>query len=115
VERFRDWASSLDKWNGKMLSTCLYFLIERLCPEKKVTTISATVADLLNLSERTVRAWKQQFVQNGGDFPEEEAKPRKQAAFRDDEELCEKARQWIRSHAHVKGQPNMRSMDICHW
>ena len=111
MDVFRDWASSLDKWNGKMLSTYLCFLLQKACP-KKVTTISATVADLLSISERTVRSWKQTFVQNDGDFPDTEAAVRRHAAFRDDEELCEKARDWVRSHTHVKGQPNMRSIDI---
>lgn len=115
MDVFRDWASSLDKWNGKMLSTFLCFLLGKVCPQKKVTTISATVADLLSITERTVRSWKQQFVQNGGDFPDTEAAVRRHAAFRDDEELYERARDWVRSHAHVKGQPNMRSIDFCHW
>ena len=57
IEVFRDWASSLDKWNGKMLSTYLCFLIQRLCPQKRATTISATVAELFGISERAVRFW----------------------------------------------------------
>lgn len=116
MEVFRDWASSLDKWNGKMLSTYLCFLMQRLCPQKKVSAIYATIADLLSSSERTVRAWKHQFVTNGGTFPEAaETRGRKHAAFRDDEELCRRARQWVREHSHVKGQPNMRIPDFCNW
>lgn len=115
MEVFRDWASCLDKYNGKMLSACLCFLIQRLCPQKRASTISATVADLLGISERTVRLWKQQFAKYDETFPEAEDRETRHAAFRDDEELCERARQWVRQHSHVKGQPNMRVIDFCNW
>ena len=61
------------------------------------------------------RPWKKQFTENGGAFPELEVTARKHNVLRDDEELCERARKWVREHSHVKGQPNIKSIDFCHW
>lgn len=112
---FQDWASAMDTWNRKMFATYLYFLVEKLRPGKTTVAIATIVAGVVGVTERTVRAWKQQFVQNDGDFPDTAAPSKNHVAFQDDEELCKKAREWVRKHAHVKGQPNMRSLDFCQW
>lgn len=56
-----------------MLSAYLYLLIEKLHSKQKATTIVATVGDLLGVTEHTVWAWKKQFLENDGSFPEAEA------------------------------------------
>ena len=56
------------------------------------------------------------FFKNTGLFPDsEQGHYQRKGILWQDEELCEAARDYIRSNAVVKGRPNLNAVSFCRW
>ena len=110
----------LQEWLGNLPRDDLQHVALLLCtnlPKKfglqKMDT-AATVADFIQKSERTVRRWIDEFVQNDGEFSDtQQGHYVRDNTLMSNEELCEKARVYVRAHAAPRGRPNLISSAFC--
>ena len=71
---------------------------------------------MLNKNERTVRRWRNAVVRNDVVMPESKhGRHQRSGVMWRNEELNKKAREYVRANAHVKGRPNLTSIDFCRW
>ena len=71
---------------------------------------------MLGKSDRSVRQWRTNVLNNDGILPEsKQGKYQRNGVLWNNEELNEKARQYIRVNSSVKGQPNMTCASFCKW
>ena len=102
-----DWLLTLDRDNKKLLAM---FLCDHLVSRFQFTETNAATlaAELTHKTDRTVCQWHTDFVANDGVMPES-----KQGCFQrsgvlwSNEDLTQKATEYIRTHAAVKVTPNM--------
>ena len=81
-----------------------------------VTNAAELTSKIIHKTERTVRQWHTDLIQNGGDFPESKpGKFRCSGVLWSNEELNKKASEYVRANAAVKGAPNMTTTDVCKW
>lgn len=111
----QDWVASLLRDDQKSLSILLHsLLVDKLQIQKSVA--SETVGQIIGVSERTVREWRSVFTENDGCFPDSlQGKYVQEDVLWLNEELNEKASNYVRENASVKGQPNLTIMMFRHW
>lgn len=75
-------------------------------------TKTAEVGLLLGYNEKTIRLWRKNFIINKGEFSEY-----RQGKYThlDNEEYRDKALEWVRSNACLKGTLNMTVKRFCDW
>ena len=75
------------------------------------TAAAKKIATLIGKSKRTVREWQSTFFKNSGSFPDsEQGHYQRIGILWQHEELCEAARDYVRSNAVVKGRPNLNAI-----
>ena len=80
------------------------------------TKAAEYAATMLKKNERTVRQWRNEVVRNNGVMPESKhGRHQRSGVMWRNEELNKKAREYVRANAHVKGRPNLTSIDFCRW
>ena len=80
------------------------------------TDTAAVVGEVLHKNERTIRRWVDDFVSNGGEFSEsQQGHYVRNNTLMSNEELCERAREYVRENAATRGRPNLTSAAFCQW
>ena len=82
-----------------------------------MTTVGAAkeVGLLLCHNEKTIRAWHHDYYRNQGHFTESKKGKHSRQFILDDEDLRQKATQWVRANATVKGKPNLTGAKFSAW
>ena len=75
------------------------------------TCAAEEVAKYLGISDRTVWAWRKDFLSNHRPFKERRGKYAQYDAL-DDEEYRDMALEWVHNNAYVKGKRNMTVEDF---
>ena len=71
---------------------------------------------MIDKSDRTVRQWRTDLVENDGIIPEsKQGKYQRSGVLWHNETLNKKAMEYVRCNASVKGVPNMTAISFCEW
>ena len=65
--------------------------------------------------EKKLKLWRKNFLENSGSFTVDGRGKYTRNKVLDNEEYCDLASEWARSHAYVKGKPNMTALDFRTW
>ena len=80
------------------------------------TDTAAAVAKFLDKSGHTISPWIDDFVQNDRMFSDtQQGHYVRNNTLMSNEELCEKARVYVRANAALRGRPNLTSSAFCQW
>ena len=80
------------------------------------TDAAAAVGQVLYKNERTIRRWIDDFVSNDGEFSEsQQGHYVRNNTLMLNEEICEKARLYVRENAAPRGRPNLTARAFCQW
>ena len=116
LEDFVDgWIRTLDRDDKKALAI---HLCSMLVKELSFTDTKAAelTAKIINKADRTIHQWHTDLVRNNGTFPEsKQGRHQHTGVLWSSEELCRKAREYVRANCAVKGRPNMTTMEFCKW
>ena len=104
------WVRTLDRDDKQAVAMLLCsILVSEL--SFTVTNAAELTGKVIHKTERTVRQWRTDLIQNGGDFPEsKQGKYRRSGVLWSNEELNKKASEYVRANAAVKGAPNMTTL-----
>ena len=115
AEPLQEWLANLPRDDLHHFALLLYTTLPSKFGLQKTGTATA-VADILQKSERTVRRWIDEFVQNDGEFSDtQQGHYVRDNTLMSNEELCEKARVYVRANAAPRGRPNLTSSALCQW
>ena len=115
AEPLQEWLENLPRDDLHHFALLLYTTLPSKFGLQKTGTATA-VADILQKSERTVRRWIDEFVQNGGEFSDtQQGHYVRDNTLMSNEEICEKARVYVRANAAPRGRPNLTSNAFCQW
>ena len=82
----------------------------------QTTATAAVVGDVLHKSERTIRRWIDDFVSNGGEFYDsQQGHYIRNNTLMTNEELCKRARVYVRQTSAPRGGPNLTASSFCQW
>ena len=71
---------------------------------------------MVKKSERTVRRWQTELIDNDGILPESlHGRYQRSGVLWQNEELNKKAVEYVRENAAVKGRSNLTTVDFCKW
>ena len=111
---YDDWLVTLEKEHVQMMAMMLFDnYITRFGLLK--TKAAEEVALLLGVSEKTVRRWRYDWLENQGSFSESNKGKYSRYVVVNDEEYRDKILKWIRENASVKGKPNLTAATFCTW
>ena len=80
------------------------------------TDTAAVVGEVLHKNERTIWRWVEDFMSNGGEFSEsQQGRYGRNNTLMSNEELCDRAREYVRENAAPRGRPNLTSAAFCQW
>ena len=80
------------------------------------TDAAAAVGQVLHKNERTIRRWIDDFVSNDGEFSEsQQGHYIRNNTLMSNEDICEKARVYVRENAAPRGRPNLTAGAFCQW
>ena len=115
AEPLQEWLDSLPRDDLCHVALLLYTNLPRKFGLQKTYT-AATVAAFIKKSERTVRCWIDEFVQNDGEFLDtQQGHYVRNNTLMSNVELCEKAKVYVRANAAPRGRPNLTSSAFCQW
>ena len=109
------WVEGLDHEDKNSLAMLLCFVLvnELSFTETRAAELTAKV---IKKNEKTVRRWRTDLVTNGGSFTENsQGRYQRNAVLWSNEDLNQKASEYIRANAAVKGRPNLTSIEFCKW
>ena len=110
----KEWVSSLKCDDVMSLSLLLHSLMANDLNVKSRTADELT-GRVLNVSDRSVREWRSQFIKNDGCFPDTlQGKYHRDVVWQS-EELNERATAFVCNNASVKGKPNLTAGSFCNW
>ena len=75
-------------------------------------TSAALVAEFFGVSEKTVRAWRKQFLIDPDGFGEEHRGKYLLYQLMKDEQFCDQALEWVRANNNITGKKNMTASDF---
>jgi len=110
-----DWVLTLDRNDKKSLAM---FMCHLMVTQFQFTETRAAefTAELIHKSDRTVCQWHTDLVSNDGVMPEsKQGRYLLNGVLWSNEDLNQKASEYVRSNASVKGRPNMTTIDFCKW
>ena len=110
-----EWVAVLDRDNKRSLTVFLcYYLVTLLSFTE--TRAAEFVSTIIGKSDRTIRQWRHDLISNDGILPgTKQGQYQRSGVLWQNEELSEKAIQYVHANAAVKGKPNLTSMDFCKW
>ena len=115
AEPLQEWLGNLPRDDLQHVALLLYTNLPKKFVLQKTDT-AATVANFIQKSERTVRRWINEFVKNDGEFSHtQQGHYVRDNTLMSNEELCEKARVYVRANAAPRGRPNLTSSAFCQW
>ena len=109
------WVQSLDQEDKKCLAMpfCSTLVNEFSFTETRAAEFAAKI---VNKSDRTVRQWRTDLISNNGTFPEsKQGRYQRSGVMCANEELCEKAMEYVRANSAVQGTQDVTTMDFCKW
>ena len=111
---YDDWLFSLGRDDKKMMAMMMYdSFVSRFGLRK--TAAAVEVGQVMGISDKSIRVWRQDFLKNGGSFSEYQRGRYERYVVIEDEEFKEMALTWIRSNSSVKGRPNMTAANFRSW
>ena len=113
-ESLQGWLDSLPRDNLQQMALLLYTRLPAIFGLKKTDT-AAAVSEVLQKNERTVRRWVDDFASNRGEFSESQQGHYARITLMSNEEICERARVYVRENAVPKGRPNLTAVAFCYW
>ena len=116
VDTFCDeWVSSLT-WEDRA-SLGLFLSFQLSSSLGKGETEAAEIAgQMIGKSDRTVREWRKNFFNTGGELPESrQGHYQRSGVLWRNESLNKKAARFIRANSAVKGKPNLTVGTFCQW
>ena len=115
AEPLQEWLDNLPRDDLRHVALLLYTNLPRKFGLQKTDT-AATVSEFLQRSGRTIRCWIDDFVRNDGEFSDtQQGHYVRNNTLMSNEELCEKARVYVRANAAPRGRPNLTSSAFCQW
>ena len=116
LSQFSDeWIDILDKDDKKSLAM---FLCHNLSLHFNLSYTKAAemAAEMIKKSDRTVRQWRSDLVNNDGIMPcTKQGKYIRTGVLWQNEELNKKASDYVRANQNIKGKPNMTVTEFCKW
>ena len=106
------WLDNLPRDDLQHMALLLYGRLPTIFGLSKTDT-AAVVGEVLHKNERTIRRWVEDFMSNGGEFSE--SQQGHYVTLMSNEELCERAREYVRENAAPRGRPNLTSAAFCQW
>ena len=84
--------------------------------QKGETEFAELAALMIGKSDRTIRDWKAQFLENVCEIPDnKQGHYQRSGVLWQYEDLNKKASKYIRENAAVKGRPNLTACSFCEW
>ena len=115
LERFvEEWVVQLDRDNKISFGLFLMYNLQHVLNFTS-TNSAEYAAIMMGTSERTLRQWRSDFVDNGEVLENKQGRYQHSGLLWSNEELNRKATKFIRENANVKGQPNLTSAGFCSW
>ena len=106
-----DWISHLEREDRVSLGLFLCF---QLSKHFDLGDTKAEIAGIMvGRSDRTVREWRKQFLEEGEVPESKQGKYQRSSVLWSDESLNKKAKQYIRENACVKGKSNLTVSQFC--
>lgn len=109
------WEEGLDHEDKKSLAMLLCFvLVNKLSfTETRAAELTARV---IKKNDKTVRRWHTDLVTNRGLFTESsQGRYQRNGVLWSNEDLNQKASEYVRANAAAKGRPNLTSIEFCKW
>ena len=114
-EPLQEWLDNLPRHDLQHVALLLHTNLPSKFGLLKTET-AATVATFLHKGEHTIRRWVDDFVVNGGKFSDtQQGHYVRNNTLMSSEELCEKARVYVRDNAAPRGKPNLTASAFCQW
>ena len=114
-EPLQAWLNSLPREDVQHMAMLLYTRLPAIFGLKKTDT-AAAVGDILQKNERTIRRWIDDFASNEGEFSDsQQGHYTRSTTLMSNDEICKKARVYIRENAAPKGRPNLTAAAFCQW
>ena len=113
-EIFDEWMVSMRLDQRRMLAV---ILIESFKTRQRMNVKEAAqeAGSIVGFNEKTVRRHRNEFFKNKGCLPESRQGKYERHCIYHDEDLNQKAREWVREHAFKKGEPNMTAAAFCEY
>ena len=111
----QSWLASIPREDQQHLALLLY---ARLPPMFRLgkTDTAGVVGEVIEKNERTIRRWVDDFTSNKGEFSNsQQGHYIRNNTLMSNEELCDKARVYVRENAAPRGRPNMTVTSFCQW
>ena len=101
--------------NLQSIALLLYGKLPRIFGLGKKET-AVVIAEVLQKNERTIRRWVVDIESNNGEFSDsQQGYYIRNNTLMSNEELCEKARVYVRENAAPRGRPNLTLRAFCLW
>ena len=111
---YADWISELEREDLRMLAMLMYNNYRKQYGLLKTST-AKEVSLCLGIGDKTVRTWRKKFLNDSSIFTVDSRGKYSRNKVLDDEEYRDLALEWVRTHAYIKGKPNMTATDFCTW
>ena len=110
-----EWLEGLDKDDTRSLALFLSYQLVHMFSFTETNAAEYSAA-MVQKSERIVRRWRSAVIQNDGVLPEsQQGRYQRSGVLWNNEEFNQKAADYVRQNAAVKGRPNLTSIDFCRW
>lgn len=114
-EPLQEWLDNLPREDLQHTALLLYTRLPVIFGIKKTET-AAAVGEILQKNERTIRRWVDDFASNEGEFSDsQKGHYTRNNTLMSNEEICEKARVYVRENAAPRGRPNLTAAAFCQW
>ena len=115
LEQFaEEWVVTLDREDQVSLALFLCHHLKHVYGHT-YTQAAEYAGMMLGKLDRTVRQWRNDFIENGEIIDSKQGKYQRTGVLWSSEELNAKAATFVRGNAAEKGQPNMTSGAFCQW
>ena len=111
-ESLGEWAHSLFRDDMRKTAVLLLEFYRQLCPSSSFTNASNVVSNIIGYSGKSIRGWRNQYANNRGDFNDYGRGKYQRESLQEDDDFCNRARNWARENTNVNGQPNMTIHDF---
>ena len=114
-EPFQSWLANLPRDDMQHMALLLYGRLPTIFGLSKTDT-AAVVGEVPHKNEPTIRRWVDDFMSNGGEFSDsQQGHYVRNNTLMSSEELCDRAREYVRENAAPRGRPNLTAGAFCQW
>ena len=108
------WISDMDRGDQISLSLLLHRILTTMYGAS-VSQSDANIASTFNVTERTIRNWRREFIENDSVITETLRGKYTRPTLWQNEELNAEATKYIRENASIPGKPNLTTQQFCDW